>query len=306
LATENGDISYITLNGETRKIAGSTVGDQLQQTISNQDALISQLQSETENLKIQLQATEEKLTSLVSGMKNSSMITQTADGVYVGIKKTNYSLILKKQIKDSKNCIVVNLYADGEKVNGTTAFYAKVYGVTDETTIAIPNEQIVYYIINGELTFYYDDIYSSILIMVYDTDECTSLLCSNSINVQSPDEPAQPQGVYNIVLSCDSGLFLKDNGPTNLTIRARITRNGTDVTNSIMDYCSQNNLNFAFVLSWVVKDGTSTKAVSNSSYVGEWIIDKTTLGSESPTFSCQIDLPISILEQGGIFNDAII
>ena len=71
---QNGEISYINLNGEKRKIAGAGLNQKIDNTIAAQNTIIQGLREENSNLKSAILETNDGLLSLVKGLKEGSVV----------------------------------------------------------------------------------------------------------------------------------------------------------------------------------------------------------------------------------------
>ena len=291
----SGEISYINLNGEVRKIAGSGMSQELSGSIDAQQTLIVNLQKQTEDLEIALAATKEKLASVVQGLTSGSILEQTDNGLYFAVNKVQYSLILTPDIdKDTKNySLDVVLYADGQKVTNNK-FYARIYGMSNGTFINIHpsgSDTAAYNLIEGHCNAVYSIFYNSLTVMVYEGLDNNELICNSSISLS---KEGTPQGIYSIEMISNKGFVRNKKDTDDIVITTKLFRNGVDVHDIVMAAKP-----FEYILYWYSpKEGKNIELKSKS---GVFSISPSDIDSKT-TFYCETDIDIAYIESEVLKN----
>lgn len=277
-----GEISYINLNGDVRPIGSIQAQADIENTLKAQNNTISDLTNQLENTRNQLIEMANGYASLVESLKSGSIIQQTPDGFFVGVKKSNFVINIT-QIGDKT--IHIKLYRDGEEiVDMPNTFRVRVSGIKNGESRRLNSDVGNFLLRDGTLDFTYTITVDSVTVVVYDSE---GVLASNTLNLTS-----KPQGLYTVEIICgDGGTILNNDEPLN--IRCYVCRNGENVHDIVSEYIIGSGNNLLYTLSWNNNQGGMSNLTSND---GLFNISKELI-PDSVEFNCEIDIPVDTLEQ---------
>lgn len=291
MADSTEEIEFINLNGEVRRISGSSTKNELVSLIDAQDALIANLQAQTESLQAQLAVTNNEIASIVSGLQDASILEQTSNGLYFAVQKVEYTLAATAISTTSGYYSVdVALYVNGENIS-SGVYYLKIYGISGSTKIDLTNDSYFIFNANGTYSYTYsENLYDSFLVYAYDAEKSKILATTTAV---FPKEPASPQGNYTIEITSSAGYTIHDSDIGNVYITTRLYRNGVDVTEKVAAYYP-----FYFLLYWALDGETEFRKIQNQS--GTFTVARSLLDDKT-TLYCEVDIPIDTIEGGVIF-----
>ena len=287
---QNGEISYINLNGEKRKIAGAGLNQKVDNTIAAQNTIIQGLREENSNLKSAILETNDGLLSLVKGLKEGSVIEQTEDGFAVIINKVQYSAVVTPNIDENikEYSLDISLYGDGLlAIDGT--FYCKVYGIVNGTMMDLYPDALLT-IRDGHIKVRYNYFYNNLMVMVYDSSLYETLLCSSPVSIAKNTS----KGTYSIEMVCNQGYVRNSKDTSDIIITTRLFRNGEDIHTKL----GETGHSFTYKLYWYSPQDKGNYSMSSDNGIFNIPKDKI---DEKTTFYCEVDIDTDAIESG-VFN----
>lgn len=282
-------ITMINLNGELAYIGvGTDIQKNLNNTIATQNTTINQLNSDLSDYKT-------KLNNLLS---TSPYIEEIVEDGTIKWKSVSPQYSAKSYVEYIDNIYILyfTLLVNGIELEEDSGsyFYAKIYGIYNNTSILINNVPVT--LKDGKGSYSYSTYYSNLLIEIYKTNECSGeILYTNSLNIAK--EPGKPQSNFTLSLISSKGYLLQED-EDNTTITVQILQDGKDITTKVYQYMLLNNSALSFRLSW----GTGSYYESSISSNGEFYftVDKSLVGDKA-TFTCDsCEIPLDKMVEEGV------